>query len=183
MDLEMSPVRGRSAEAGFSMIEALIAAAILLIISIGMIPMFTQSLLNNAAGSDHMQASMYAKDELEDRQDAAFFSSDLLVPGAAVEFVTTDYWLPGTAAVGDESWATTVAAGSRNRWTRTTRVMQYSIGSLDDGFLLDTERRPGSTQATQIHFKVIEVQLDSGKQATSGLPPGPRLIYRILKPF
>jgi Tfp pilus assembly protein PilV len=185
MDLEMRPlpVTARPSEAGFSLIEALIAAAILLIISIGMIPMFTQSILNNAAGSDQMQGSVFAKDDLETLQDSAFASTNLLIPGASVESLTTDYFMAGTTAQGDESWATTAPTTAAARWNRTTRVTQYSIGAFDDGFLLDTERRPGNTQATQIHFKVIEVRLDSGKKSKSGLPPGPSLVYRILKPF
>lgn len=188
MDLEMKnpapTVTRRRGEAGFSVIEALIAAGILLIIAIGLIPMFTQSILNNAAGSDSSQSSTFAKDELESLQEMNFNVPDLLLTGATTELTSTDYWTQGSvASVGDEAWTTTAPTTVRPRWTRTTRVSQYSIGSFDDGMLAATERKPGSTQPIEVHFKVIEVQLDSGKQPTSGLPPGPRLVYRIIKPF
>lgn len=182
MDVEVKP-SARSGEAGFSLIEALIAAGVLLIIAIGLIPMFTQSILNNAAGSDHTSASTHAKDELENLQDLAFAHPELVLGAAEVERLTTDFWLQGTGDVGDEAWVATLPAGTRPRWTRTTRVSQYSISSFDDGMLTPAERKNGSTQPVEVHFKVVEVQMDSGRQQTSGLPPGPRLIYRIIKPF
>lgn len=185
MDVELTPAgpapsRG---EAGFSLIEALIASGILLIIAIGLIPMFAQSILNNAAGSDHTSASTHGKDELENLQDMAFANPELALTGADTERTATEFWMQGTSDIGDETWAAAVPPGARPRWTRTTRVSQYSIGAFDDGVLGTTERKAGSAQPTEVHFKVIEVQLDSGKQQSSGLPPGPRLIYRIIKPF
>lgn len=179
MDVEVKA--GRPGEAGFSLIEALIAAGILLIIAMGLIPLFSQSILNNAAGSDHTQASTFAKDELEDLEGLAFATPRLVVPGTAVENLSTDFWTAGTTDLGDEGWVS--VAPSNPRWSRTTRVTQFSVGAFDDGMLTDPERQPGNTQPIQVHFKVIEVQLDSGKKATSGLPPGPRLVYRIIKPF
>ncbi len=190
MDLEVKnpePVAAiprRRGEAGFSVIEALIAAGILLIIAIGLIPMFTQSILNNAAGSDSTQSSTFAKDELENLQEMNFNSPDLLLVGATTELTATDWWTQGSASsIGDEAWTSTMPTTVRPRWTRTTRVAQYSIGAFDDGALLPVERKAGSTQPIEVHFKVVEVQLDSGKQPTSGLPAGPRLVYRIIKPF
>ncbi len=189
MDLEMknpepiAPIAKRRGEAGFSVIEALIAAGILLIIAIGLIPMFTQSILNNAAGSDSSQSSTFAKDELENLQEMNFNTPDLLLVGATTELSSVDYWTQGTASIGDEAWTSTMPTTVRPRWTRTTRVAQYSIGAFDDGALVPAERKTGSTQPIEVHFKIVEVQLDSGKQATSGLPPGPRLVYRIIKPF
>ncbi len=184
MDLEMKAARpARSGEAGFSVIEALVAAAILLLIAIGMIPLFARSILNNEAGSDHSQASTIAKDELEAVMDLDFNSPDMVLTGGNVEILSTDYLLPGTIAFGDEQWVPTVTSTQRPSWMRTDRVTQFSIASLDDGRMVDTERRPGSTQPIEVHFKVVEVQIDSRKRAESGLPPGPRLVYRIIKPF
>ncbi|HWM93561.1 MAG TPA: prepilin-type N-terminal cleavage/methylation domain-containing protein [Thermoanaerobaculia bacterium] len=180
MDVEVSA--GKPGEAGFSMIEALIAAAILLIIAIGLIPMFTQSILNNAAGSDYTTSSVHAKDELENLQDAAFHNEALVIDSGDVELLTTDFWLPGTAGLGDELWTDTVPSGSEPRWTRTTGVTQYSIIAFDDGMLADAERKNGNAQPTEVHFKIIEVRLANNK-AQSGLPPGPSLVYRMIKPF
>jgi type II secretory pathway pseudopilin PulG len=184
MDLEVRPARpARSGEAGFSLIEALVAAAILLLIAIGLIPLFTRSILNNAAGSDHTMASTLAKDDLEAAMDIDFNSPEMVLTGANVELLTTEFLLPGTTQYGDEQWVPTVTSAQRPSWTRTDRVQQFSIASLDDGRLLDTERRSGSTQLIEVHFKVVEVQIDSRKRVESGLPPGPRLVYRIIKPF
>lgn len=184
---------GRPGEAGFSMIEALVAAAILLLIAIGLLPLFAQSILNNAAGSDHTIASMFAKDELEDLQDAAFNNTPLVLGPVDVTLQASEFWLPGTLNVGDESWVTVIPPGGRQRWRRTTTVTQYSISALkddnngifdgeDDWVLTDDERKPGNAQGIEVHLKLIEVRIDSGKSAT-GLPAGPALIYRSVKPF
>ena len=173
----------RKKDAGFSMIEALIAAAILLLIAIGLIPLFSQSILNNSAGSDHTVASTFAKDDLENLQDAAFGNTALLIDNTEELRLTTDFWLPGTAKVGDEQWVTTVPSGTRPRWTRTTQVTQFSISAYDDGILADAERKPGNAQPIEVHLKVIEVLLQNDKQASSGLAPGPNLVYRMIKPF
>jgi Tfp pilus assembly protein PilV len=183
MDVEVRSKPGRPAEAGFSLIEALIAAAILLFIAIGLIPLFSQAILNNSAGSDHTVASTFAKDELEDLQDAAFGNSALLIDNTEDLLLTTDFWLPGSTSVGDEQWVATVPSGSQSRWTRTTQVTQYSISAYDDGILADDERKPGNAQPIEVHLKVIEVLLQNDKQASSGLAPGPNLVYRMVKPF
>jgi len=44
-------------DAGFSIIEALIAAAILLIIALGLLPLFTRSISDNVSGNDATQAT------------------------------------------------------------------------------------------------------------------------------
>lgn len=181
MDVE---VRSKPGEAGFSLIEALIAIAILLFIALRMIPLFSRSILNNSAGSDHTVASTFAKDELEGLQDAAFGSSALLIDDTEVLRLTTDFWLPGTASVGDETWVPTpLPTGIKSRWTRTTQVTQYSINAYDDWILEDDERKPGNAEPIEVHFKVIEVRLDNDKEASSGLLPGPSLVYRMIKPF
>ena len=48
------------AAAGMSLIEALFASAILLVIAAGLLPLFIRSCFNNISGSDASQASQHA---------------------------------------------------------------------------------------------------------------------------
>ena len=43
---------GRTRERGFSVVEALVAAAIILVIASGVLPMFTRAMVNNVAGNE-----------------------------------------------------------------------------------------------------------------------------------
>jgi len=50
--------------AGFSFIEALIATGIMLIIAVGIIPLFASSVLNNTRGADSTTATNFGRSEI-----------------------------------------------------------------------------------------------------------------------
>jgi type II secretory pathway pseudopilin PulG len=56
-------VAGRAA--GFSLIEGMVAMAVLMTVVIGVIPLFTQSMVNNVSGRQMTQAANYASDGFE----------------------------------------------------------------------------------------------------------------------
>ena len=58
-------MRHRSSRAGFSLVEGLVALAVLMTIVIGLIPLFTQSMVNNTAGRHMTQATNFSTDTLE----------------------------------------------------------------------------------------------------------------------
>ena len=57
---------GRHGAAGFSIIEALIAAAILLIIALGLLPLFSRSINDNVSGNDATQATNGSRTQIEE---------------------------------------------------------------------------------------------------------------------
>ncbi|MCH9648549.1 MAG: prepilin-type N-terminal cleavage/methylation domain-containing protein [Deltaproteobacteria bacterium] len=69
--------RGILPQAGFSLVEGLVAMAILLIIVLGLIPLFTQSMVNNVAGRHLTMASNFAADFFEDRVQKPFNNEDI----------------------------------------------------------------------------------------------------------
>src|SRR4051812_50016518 len=71
-------VRARGGK-GFSLIEVLIAAAIFLIVALGLVPFFTQAIANNRTGADFTQSTNYAKSELERLYALPLSSPDLQV--------------------------------------------------------------------------------------------------------
>ena len=180
---DRSAARGRVAESGFSMIEALIAAAILLIIALGLIPLFARSIVDNNSGNDATQATNHGKTQLEELIQVPFNNQKLDVPGGSTESQAVETWTQGDAAkTGDanEGWWATPSGKGRSLWTRTTRVRQYNISDLDDGTLDNPQE--GGTQPTFVHLKEVEVQLDNAKSG-SLLGGGPAQTARVLKPF
>ncbi len=179
-------MRPSGPEAGFSMIEALIAAAILLIIALGLIPLFTRSILDNNSGNDATQVTNHGKTRLEDLIQLPFNHQRLDVPGGADEGRTVESWTTGAlnqAGDPNERWwdGTTPPAGSGQvLWRRRTRVQQFSIGDLDDGVLDNPQ--PGGTQPIFVQLKEVEVELENGKQGTF-LGGSQAITLRVVKPF
>lgn len=173
-------------EAGFSMIEALIAAAILLIIALGLIPLFTRSILDNNSGNDATQATNHGKTRLEDLIQLPFNHQRLDVPAGAQVGQSVETWTAGAlnrAGDANERWwdgATPPAGSGEALWTRTTRVRQFSINDLDDGVLDNPQ--PGGTQPIFVQLKELEVQLENGKRGTL-LGGSQALTVRVVKPF
>jgi type II secretory pathway pseudopilin PulG len=186
VDREGTVARLSSLEAGFSMIEALIAAAILLIIALGLIPLFTRSILDNNSGNDATQATNHGKTRLEDLIQLPFNHQRLEVPAGAQVGQSVETWTTGALnQTGDpnERWwdGTAPPAGSGEAlWTRTTRVRQFSVNDLDDGVLDNPQ--PGGTQPIFVQLKEVEVQLENGKRGTL-LGGNQALTVRVVKPF
>lgn len=178
-------------EAGFSLIEALIAAAILLIISLGLIPLFARSIADNTTGADSTQAANHGKTQLEELIQVPFGSEQVTVPAGAEFSETRESWAQGDPQeVGDPDegwWPGEPADKGTVLWERVTRVRQYSISDLDDGKL--DNPLPGGTQASSVQLKEIEVELENPKRLSilrggSGGGAGSReLTLRTLKAF
>src|SRR5437763_9528292 len=170
------PSNGPAAgEAGFSLVEALVATGILLTIAIGIIPLFATSILNNTRGSDSTTSTNYSRTQVENLLQLPFNSPSLAVPAAASQAETDEWWAPGaTGAINDaaEGWkdagVTPKPAATVSLWSRTTIVTQYSVAALTDGRLdPKTEAENGSTPANNVHLKVVAVEVDSAKGAVA----------------
>ena len=176
-------VRGRSA-AGFSMIEALIAAAILLIIALGLIPLFTRAMTDNANGNDATQATNGSRTQIEDLLQMPFNNLRLTVPLGSALGQTVDSWAQGDKDhVGDVNegwWPGTPTDKGVVLWARTTRVRQYSINGLVEQGRLGASL-PGGTQPTFVQLKEIEVVIANPKQGL--LSSGQGITLRMIRPF
>lgn len=170
--------------AGFSLVEALIAAAILLVIALGLIPLFARAIVDNTTGNDSTQATNHTRTQLEELIQLPFNHQRLTLPAGAVQSQEVESWTQGVRdQTGDaqEGWWPGVPADKGlPLWTRTTRVRQFNISDLDDGTLDNPEE--GGTQPTFVHLKEVEVQLDNARGG-SLLGGGPAQTVRVLKPF
>jgi Tfp pilus assembly protein PilV len=172
----------RKNAAGFSMIEALIAAAILLIIALGLLPLFSRAINDNVSGNDATQATNGSRTQLEELLQVPFNNTRLEVPGGAAQLQVADFWTRGNArqtGSADEGWWANPSGHGSVLWRRITRVRQYHISDLQDG-KLDTPQ-PGGSPTTAVTFKEIEVVIENPKQGLFGNGQG--ITLRVIKPF
>ncbi len=188
----------RSQEGGFSIIEVLVGFFILLLVLIGLLPMFTRSVVQNIAGREATVVTNHGGTQLESLQQVTFNNWEVEVTAGTVR-QTVDYWAQGLQdKLGDETWTddpgTEVAS-----WERTTEVRQFSIngvvdtdldGVLDglvgiedddyDGYF-DNPLQAGTTP-NAIHLKEVRVLIESQRNAFGAGGPT-RLELRSLKAF
>lgn len=167
------PRRGAN---GFSLIEVMISAAFLLVIALGILPLFTRSLINNQSGASSTTVSNFARSRLEDFNQRPWDSDDLTVD-AGSEKVFTQYY-----SENDAVWKGGVPPATDNAlWTRVTTVRDYNNSALDDGVLDPTEALPAGSAVEAIHFKEIVVRVQQGAGTGNLFGPAKSLTLRTLK--
>ncbi|GMU63995.1 MAG: hypothetical protein AMXMBFR36_02690 [Acidobacteriota bacterium] len=169
--LPSDPCREHDSEAGFSLIEVLIAAAVLLLILIGILPLFERSRLNLMQGNLATKSSNAAIDVSERLLSAHFNSFDTNLPDSNVdELVVTDYFL-----LNEDSWVTTIPSGDLAQLTRATTLSQFGVPSLldddDDPF---ENALPGNEPTGNVHYKRFSVEISDPRTANN------TPIYRIV---
>jgi hypothetical protein len=166
------PRRGQPAlnppprSAGFSVVEGLIAAGLLLMIAVGVLPMFGQAIKNNFRGERTTEATNFTRSSVERFMRLPFGGVDLTLPGGSTEAVDIQYW--GSTG-GPYAWSSSTAG--EITWTRTTRLRQYTLLKLSDYDPLEVLEFPGpettgapmSNDPEHVFLKQLEVQIASGK--------------------
>jgi Tfp pilus assembly protein PilV len=174
--------------AGFSLIEVLVAALLLLMIALGLIPLFTRAMVDNANGRDATTATNFDRTQLESLGAIPFDFAPLAVPAGQTELTTRDYYTRGALNLENdvnEKWLVgTPSTPGTARWTRTTRIRQFSSTDLSDNGILDTPL-PGDAIAAVVQLKEIEVSVRGSNQGTSVvgnlLGSGPMVVFRTLR--
>ena len=163
-------------ERGFSLIEALIGAALLLIVVVGVLPLYARSMIDNTAGADYTRVTTFASSAAEQLYQAGFNDPTMTLTGASTSLTTPEYysettkrWLPlsGSAPAG-------------THWLRTTTVRQYDEpDGVDDGIF--NMPLPGNTFPTAVHVKEVQVQVISASAAIGALGGRRQMDMRYLK--
>lgn len=181
----MNRTTRRRSAAGFTFIETLIAGAILVIIAIGILPIFIRSMANNATGGELTQKVNSAESRLEEYYPLNVDNPNINWSTGTVR-TTTNFYTRGVnpnanlGAATDRGWVTEgtlaqpVPAMPTGRgavqWTRETRIQTYNIQEFEDSALNDFGELPpsfpptpmlGSASIDMRHFELIEVDLSN----------------------
>jgi hypothetical protein len=175
---------GTAAERGFTIIEGLVASAILLIVAIGILPLFASSILNNTRGSDSTTASNFGKTTLETAVTLPFDNVAVQVPGGQTKLQVDEWWKPGNGKINDptQGWTTTAPpASTLSTWTRSTLVQQFqSVDAVTAGDL--SAPYDGSVPPNFVQLKLVTSTVQSSKQGGI-LGAGEHITFRVLKAF
>lgn len=153
----------RTMQRGFSVVEVLIASAIFLVIAVGLLPLFAQSITSNLAGRETTDSTNHGRSRLEQMDQVSFSDPSLAVPAGATEGVIEEYW-----SQNDKVWKTGVPPTTGTDpalWLRTTRVRQYTVTDLADNGVFDTPLN-GDASAGQVHLKELLVSVRSAREGT-----------------
>lgn len=141
---------------GFSIVETLIAASILLIIMVGLLPLFVRALTDNAQSRRSTEVANAARSEVERLMQLDFNHPELTLT-SGTELETTFYYVPSL-----KLWksSTEFTPDGTETYQRTTTIRQYSRSAVDDGVIEDDEALAWDADPSQIHLKEIQVALD-----------------------
>jgi len=175
---------------GFSVIEALIASAILLLVAIGILPLFVRSMTNNVSGSESSRVTNHSKSQIEQLFQLPFNSATLRLSAGSSLLVGPQYYEdPDPNRDGDETWVATATAGRGYDWQRTGTIRQYAVSAFADGILQASEAQPWDAPSEFVHFKEIEVAVEPVYHNGFTIVPrlggvlnrSPRMTARVLK--
>jgi len=168
MRMSRRPTPPMTRDAGFSLIEVLVAAVILLVIALGMVPLFTQAITSNVEGFENTEVSNYARSRAEELLQLPFNSAPLTVPIGDDMRELKDYYSRNT-----ESWVASIDSGDVALFTRTTQIRQFGINDLENPL-------PGGTINTAVHLKEITVTIE-GQGINDSFGTGKKIAVRTFK--
>ncbi len=129
----------RHREAGFSLVEGLIAAALLLVVAVSVLPLFMRALESNTRGGRASQISTLTIAALEEINQATVDRADFQLTGSesGVRETGTMFWDMGElydsgnpAKIGDERWVSTDSGTTPILWSRELDVRKYSFADV-----------------------------------------------------
>ena len=173
--------------AGFSLVEAIIASLILLVVALGILPLFTRAMASNFAGAESTSLANMTTERAEELYQLPFDHDLLTVPVGSTERVTVEVWtapLPTDSSSSSDLhgyWREANPDDITNalvEWTRRTRIRQFNINDL-----LTNAPTPldGGTPAGSVHVKEIDVEVASGRSDGIALGPNRALRVRLFK--
>jgi len=156
---------------GFSLIEVLVASFFLMIVMLGVVPMFTRSLVTNQMSFDNTRASAFARSEMEHYVQAPFNDPtgtpvmDLPPTGDKLETeeyydAATHTWIPGAPP-----------AGASYEWIRKVTIRQFHISAIDSQVLDDSEALQGNAHPSNVHLKQVLIEIQRGNESSLLGPP------------
>lgn len=163
-------------QAGFSLIEVLVAALLLLVIVLALLPLFAVSLSNNLAGREYSVASHHGRSQLELYNQLSLDRPVLNLDAGDSEEVLTEVFDPARHAF------TTGATSLPPPWSRVTTVRWYNVRDLYDSGRLSNPL-PGGSPPEQVHLREVIVEVEREREAGGGLSKGREVTLSTVRGF
>ena len=172
--------RGAGSAAGMSLIEVVIASFILLVIALGVLPLFTRSMASNASGADSTYVANMATERAEELMQLDYAAEPLRIGLGDQERVYNEVYVAATDTK-PEGWidgteATATTAGRTPQWTRVTTIRQYNVNDLSTPVPGEDPLNPNPSA----QIKEIEVRV-AGLRSAGPLGNSRDLAVRVLK--
>ena len=154
---------------GFSLIEVLVALALLFVIAMMLMPLFSRSMELNFAGREYGMAANFIRAGQEELTQADFNGPRLDVT-AGTEALDDSFWAMRAAEIsapGDDvqqtfgEWLSSAQLGTADPlWQRETRVRQFSVEDVQADYQLDNPL-PAGTDPQFVHLKEIRMEVQT----------------------
>ena len=145
---------------GFSVVEVLIAAGILLFILLGLLPIFTQAAVSNSSGNQYTQLTNAAKSELERLIDLPIDNTEVVVPNGVNELVTTTYY-----SSARNEWVDTLTLGTEEPvWNRKVTIRQCDLTGFVNGRCATLQ--PGGV-VPPAQLRQVDIEVSPGRTGSS----------------
>lgn len=172
----------RRRQAGFTLVEALVAAGVLTIVAVGILPLFTQAIVNNKQGSDSTTVTTFSRTNVEALLPVPWTASAVTVPAGSTSLVTTDWYVQQSASKiggGNGTWVVSATAPTGQGevlWMRTTTVEYFNITDLTFSSPLD-----GGTTPDNVNLKRITVAVQRPPGLANQLATGKIITLQTMK--
>lgn len=134
------PTRRRASAQGFSLLETLFAAALLAVVAVSILPLFTRALQSNTSGGWSNVMSNFVGENLEFANQTVIDHEDFDLPAGGVLDMGAQYWNSGSVdadeanqTIGDEKWEDTAGGPGLVLWMRKAKVRKYSFADISVG--------------------------------------------------
>lgn len=184
----MNPQRSRD-QAGFSLVEALVATLLVATIVLGVMPLFTTSIVQNVSGKESTIATNYSRSGTEELVSLPLDRIQLRPPvGQNSQQICQAYENGEWDYIG-----CTAPILGQPAWIRRTSVQQYNINEIYDGDTaagIPTFKNPvqgyllGNDQRDSfVHIRELMVITEGQRTPDSPLGPGRRVDMVGLRGF
>lgn len=149
--------RRRGAATGFSLLEVLVSVGLLLTIFVGILPLFTRSIVNNQIGNESSRISNFGRTQMETLTQFNFDDPALTIDNGSSKVIPEHYshvkqeWVAGHTPGTDDTAL----------WLRTLTVRQFHVSALADGELEESEALPAGSLPEYVNLKQITVDLEN----------------------
>jgi Tfp pilus assembly protein PilV len=151
--------RARShGEAGFSLVEGLIAALILLFVIVGVLPLVSQSMINNLQGNTASFQTSSSVDGTEQLLSVPFNAPELAIAVGSTTLVAQDVFTLYSNRWIDKALFDADSQGDLQQFLRTATLEQFGASDLDTDDSFDTPL-DGGTDPGSVHFKRVRMQI------------------------